>query len=141
MMPAMTEQTTRVVYETVVTAVGEKVEDCVKAGMLILFADGAPDELHPISVLHRPSVRQEGPRAGDTLRLGSRDIPVLAVGEVVEANLLNLGHVDFKADGRTEAKLPGDVCVPSGSLATVRVGDVVRIVRADSSDTREENPV
>jgi PTS system glucitol/sorbitol-specific IIA component len=56
-------------------------------------------------------------------------------------NLLNLGHVDFKADGRTEAKLPGDVCVPSGSLATVRVGDVVRIVRADSSDTREENPV
>ena len=53
---------------------------------------------------------------------------MLAVGPVVRDNLLNLGHLDFKADGRTEPKLPGDVCVRVGDLPLLRVGDPFRII-------------
>jgi PTS system glucitol/sorbitol-specific IIA component len=118
-----------VVYQTTVTAVGEQVPAFLEHGILILFAAESPEELHSISVLHTADVQESGPQAGDVLRIADTEIPVLAAGAVVHDNLLNLGHVDFKADGRTEPKLPGDVCVATGSLPTPRVGDVISIVR------------
>jgi PTS system glucitol/sorbitol-specific IIA component len=118
-----------VVYKTTVTAVGDQVPAFLEHGILILFGAESPEELHSISVLHTAEVSQSGPQAGDIVYIGDTELPVLAAGEVVHDNLLNLGHLDFKADGRTEPKLPGDVCVPTGSLPTPRVGDVISIVR------------
>ena len=98
-------------------------------GIVILFADGSPAELHDISVLHRATIAEDGPRPGDTIHLGDTALEILAVGHVVRDNLLNLGHLDLKADGRTEAKLPGDVCVRKGDLALLATGDTFRITR------------
>ncbi len=123
------EGTTKVVYETTVTSVGEQVPAFLEAGILILFADSAPAELHPISVLHAATVTEAGPQAGDRVEIGDATVDVLAVGHVVGDNLLNLGHMDLKADGRDVAKLPGDVCVPAGSLTLPTVGGTLRIVR------------
>jgi glucitol/sorbitol PTS system EIIA component len=118
-----------VVYQTTVTAVGEQVPAFLEHGILILFAAESPEELHSISVLHKADIQDSGPQAGDVVHIADSEIPVLAAGAVVHDNLLNLGHADFKADGRTDPKLPGDVCVAPGSLPTPRVGDVIRIVR------------
>jgi len=118
-----------VVYQTTITAVGAQVQAFLEHGMLILFAAEAPSELHDIAVLHVVDIRDDGPTVGDVVQIGDSEFPVLAVGGVVKENLLNLGHVDFKSDGRTEPKLPGDVCVPEGSLPTPEVGQVMRIVR------------
>lgn len=117
------------VYESTVTVVGSQVEAFLEHGILIFFADGAPAELHDISVLHRASVADDGPRPGDTVHLGATSLEILAVGDVVRDNLLNLGHLDLKADGLTEAKLPGDVCVRQGDLALLATGDSFRITR------------
>ena len=118
-----------VVYETTVTAIGDQVPAFLGAGILILFADSAPAELHPISVLHAATVTDGGPLPGDRVEIGATSIEVLAVGHVVGDNLLNLGHMDLKSDGRDEAKLPGDVCVPKDCLVQPAVGDVIRILR------------
>jgi PTS system glucitol/sorbitol-specific IIA component len=117
------------VYESTVTVVGSQVAAFLEHGILIFFADGAPEELHDISVLHRATVSEDGPRAGDTIHLGDTSLEILAVGDVVRDNLLNLGHLDLKADGLTEAKLPGDVCVRKGDLALLETGDTFRITR------------
>lgn len=85
-----------------------------------------------MSVRHRPTVAEEGPRPGDTIYLGERALKVLAVGDVVADNLLNLGHLDLKADGLTTAKLPGDVCVAKQDLPLVVPGDAFRIVRGEA---------
>jgi PTS system glucitol/sorbitol-specific IIA component len=63
---------------------------------------------------------------------------VLAVGPVVRDNLLNLGHLDLKADGRTEPKLPGDVCVRVGDLPLLDVGDTFRITRPGTSKEQDQ---
>ncbi len=118
-----------VVYETTITAVGEQVPAFLEHGILILFSADSPEELHSISVLHTVGVKDSGPHAGDTVHIGETTFPVLAVGHVVEENLLNLGHLDFKSDGRTDPKLPGDVCVPPNTLPTPEVGQVLRILR------------
>jgi PTS system glucitol/sorbitol-specific IIA component len=117
------------VYESAVTQVGGQVEAFLDHGLLIFFGAGAPAELHDMSVLHEATSAADGPRPGDTITLGDTSLEVLAVGPVVRDNLLNLGHLDLKADGRTEAKLPGDVCVRSGPLPLLRAGDAFTITR------------
>ncbi|KQQ42991.1 MULTISPECIES: PTS glucitol/sorbitol transporter subunit IIA [unclassified Nocardioides] len=125
----MTSPATTTVYESVVTQVGDQVEAFLAHGLLIFFADGSPAELHDISVLHTASTAVDGPRPGDTVHIGDTSLEVLAVGDVVGDNLLNLGHLDLKADGRSQAKLPGDVCVRKGDLPLLAVGDTFRITR------------
>jgi len=125
----MTASGATVVYESEVTQVGGQVEAFLGHGLLIFFGDGSPAELHDISVLHKATVAEDGPQAGDVIEVGETRLEVLAVGPVVRDNLLNLGHLDLKADGRTEAKLPGDVCVRTGDLPLLQVGDAFRITR------------
>ncbi len=143
-VPAATATGERTVYATTITAVGPMVTEFVAAGVLVLFGEQAPSELHEFSVLHRvdPAAQPDGdgPRAGDVVRLGGVELPVLAVGSVVAANLLNLGHLDLKADGRTEPAMPGDLCVPTGSLPVVEVGQTITIVRPASAEPKEGTP-
>jgi PTS system glucitol/sorbitol-specific IIA component len=128
---------TQVVYETTVSGVGEQVPAFLDHGVLIFFGDEAPPELRDISVLHRPTVTDDAMQAGDVLQLGSTELEVLAAGGVVRDNLLNLGHFDLKADGRSEAKLPGDVCVPNVRLPLLAPGDRVRVLRPSPDITQE----
>jgi PTS system glucitol/sorbitol-specific IIA component len=109
-------------YDTVVTAVGSMVPEFVEAGVLVWFGEGAPEELHDFSVLHRPTVTAGGVEPGDEVRLGDTVFTVLAVGPVANDNLVNLGHLDLKASGETEPPLPGDVCVDKVPLPEVRPG-------------------
>jgi PTS system glucitol/sorbitol-specific IIA component len=118
-----------VVYDSVVTQVGGMVEAFLGHGLLIFFKAGSPPELHDMSVLHEATTADDGPHPGDTIHLGDVALEVLAVGSVVRDNLINLGHLDLKADGRTEPKLPGDVCVRVGDIPLLSVGDVFRITR------------
>ena len=117
------------IYATEVVAVGPMVGELARGGVVILFGEQAPQELHEISVLHRSSTALGGPVAGDHVVLGSTVLPVLAVGDVVADNLLALGHLDLKADGRSTPAMPGDVCVPAGTLPEVQVGQTIRLLR------------
>jgi glucitol/sorbitol PTS system EIIA component len=132
---------TTTVYESAVTQVGGQVEAFLGHGLLIFFGAGSPAELHDISVLHQATVAEDGPRPGDTIQVGEVALEVLAVGDVVRDNLINLGHLDLKADGRTEPKLPGDVCVRVGALPLLAEGDTFRITRGgdEGSSSREQN--
>ncbi len=124
-------------YASVVTAVGSMVSDFVADhGILVLFGEGAPVELHDMSVLHRPTVEVAGPEPGDVIELGDVSIPVLAVGSVVAQNLLSLGHLDLKANGKDVADLPGDVCVPEHAIPRPEVGTTFRILRSTSAAVR-----
>ncbi len=116
MSPAQTR------YATEVTAVGEQVGEFVAQGLLIWFAEGAPEELHFFSVLHRPTVTTGGVRPGDRLRIDDQTFRVTAVGEVANDNMVNLGHMDLKANGATEAPLPGDICLEELPLPEPRPG-------------------
>lgn len=120
------------VYSTTVTAVGELVSDFRDQGILVFFGEGAPIELHEFSVLHKVEISQRAPEVGDLIRINSEDFSeefqVLAVGSVASDNLLNLGHLDLKANGLTEAELPGDVNVEARPLPMIKVGDKLEVI-------------
>jgi PTS system glucitol/sorbitol-specific IIA component len=112
-----------IVYSTTVTAVGELVSDFADQGVLVFFGEDAPIELHEFSIIHKPDVVDRAPQVGDTITLQENVYNVLAVGSVASDNLLNLGHLDLKANGLTEPEMPGDVNVEAVSLPKVNVGD------------------
>lgn len=121
-----------VVYKTTVTAVGELVSDFREQGILVFFGDGAPAELHEFSILHKVEISQRAPEVGDVIRINSEsfseEFKVLAVGSVASDNLLNLGHLDLKANGLNEAELPGDVNVEARPLPIIKVGDKLEVI-------------
>lgn len=125
------------VYSTTVTAVGELVSDFREQGILVFFGEGAPIELHEFSVLHKVEISQRAPEVGDLIRINAEDFSeefqVLAVGTVASDNLLNLGHLDLKANGLSEAELPGDVNVEARPLPMIKVGDKLEVIAKSAS--------
>ena len=117
-----------VVYQSTVTAVGELVSDFRDQGILVFFGEGAPVELHEFSILHKVEVSVRAPKVGDVIRINNEAFNVLAVGSVASDNLLNLGHLDLKANGLTEAELPGDVNVEARQLPKIKVGDKLEVI-------------
>ncbi len=117
-----------VVYSTTVTAVGELVSDFRDQGIIVFFGEEAPIELHEFSVLHKVEVKERAPKVGDAIYINDEEFDVLAVGSVVSDNLLNLGHLDLKANGLSEPELPGDTNVEARVLPMIKVGDQIRIV-------------
>ena len=117
----------RIRYATTVSAVGEQVAEFLTQGLLIWFAEGAPEELHFFSVLHQPTVTSGGVRPGDVVRIDDRVLRVTAVGEVANENMVQLGHMDLKANGADEAPLPGDICLEKVPLPEVRPGSTLVI--------------
>jgi PTS system glucitol/sorbitol-specific IIA component len=120
-------------YATTVTAVGEQVGEFVGQGLLIWFAEGAPEELHFFTVLHRPTVTIGGVRPGDLVHIDDRTFRVTAVGEVANDNMVNLGHMDLKANGASEAPLPGDICLEELPLPTPGAGSTL-VIEGDAAE-------
>lgn len=110
-----------------VTAIGENVEEFRQAQLMVFFADGAPEELAEFSILHIAEVNLATVAPGDTLQLGAELYEVLAVGDVANENLANLGHLVVKANGLIEAEMLGDACVTAKPLPRLRVGDPIEI--------------
>ena len=117
-----------VVYSTTVTAVGELVPDFAEQGVLVFFGENSPIELHEFSIIHTPDVQTRAPQVGDTITLANNEYNVLAVGSVASDNLLNLGHLDLKANGLLEPEMPGDVNVEATVLPTVQIGDRLIVI-------------
>ncbi|WP_246278523.1 PTS glucitol/sorbitol transporter subunit IIA [Phytohabitans rumicis] len=109
-------------YATEVTAVGALVPDFVEQQILVFFSDAAPEELHDFSVLHHPTVAKSGLTTGDEVVIDGTTMRVLSVGDLAEQNLLALGHLNLKANGASQAPLPGDVCVEARALPIPRPG-------------------
>ena len=124
-------------YDTTVLSIGSMVEQFVAMKMLIIFAEGAPAELHDICVVHRPEVRTGGVRAGDRLLLNDVEYPILAVGDLADQNLRALGHVSFKANGLHAAPLPGDICLEEVDLPLPEIGSRIQIVSGGPATTEE----
>jgi glucitol/sorbitol PTS system EIIA component len=115
-------------YSTVVTAVGPQVDEFVEGGVLVLFAEGAPEELHDFSVMHRPDDAFEEVHAGDQIHFGEQAVlKITSVGDVANNNLRSLGHAVFKCNGKIKSELPGDICLEEAEMPSVEVGQRIWI--------------
>lgn len=115
-------------YEGTVTEIGPLVSEFIDAGILVFFGEDTPPELREFSIIHDGKTLVADVVPNDEVVIDGISYKVLAVGEVANTNLGNLGHLIIKFNGLDEAKLPGDVCVEEKPVHPVKVGSVFKII-------------
>lgn len=120
---------TQTIYSTVVTKLGESVNEFLDQGMLITFKDNAPAELAEYCVLHSENDLKQDIQAGDVLSIGANSYQILAVGSAVNKNLESLGHITFNFNGDEEVDMPGTLSLEQKEIQPIQVGDQIKIER------------
>jgi glucitol/sorbitol PTS system EIIA component len=115
-------------YKATVTEIGPLVGEFTEAGILVFFGDDAPPELREFSIIHDGKELIEDVVPGDAVIIDDSHYNVLAVGEVANKNLANLGHLIIKFNGKDQPELPGDVCVEEKPVHIVKIGSTFEIV-------------
>ena len=123
----------RVKFRTEVVAVGPLAEEFRAAGILVLFGEGVPEELADVAVVHRPTTDVEDLVVGDVLVAEGEEMRILAVGDVVNENFRQLGHLSLKRNGQADAALPGDLCATEGPIPPLSAGAEIVIHAAGSA--------
>ncbi|MDJ0756558.1 MAG: PTS glucitol/sorbitol transporter subunit IIA [Ardenticatenaceae bacterium] len=122
----MTQSTLK--YEGTVTAIGPFVQEFLDHKIIVLFGLNAPEELAEFAILQDGTSLKEEIEAGDQVCIDETCFEILAVGEVANENLKNLGHLVLKFNGHHEVEMPGDVCVVDQDLPPIEVGTVFKLL-------------
>lgn len=118
-------------FKATVTDIGPLVSEFINADILVFFGEDTPEELREFSIIHNGEKLLQDVVPGDQINIDDSSYKVLAVGNVANLNLANLGHLIIKFNGLTEAKLPGDVCVENKEIPPIHIGTVLTIVGND----------
>ena len=117
-------------YSTKVVGVGGQVANFLSAGkMLVMFDDSMVlPELRDISVLHSGNQIHDIIKPGDVCKIVDTEFKIIKVGNDVQKNLINLGHVVIKFDGGTGELLEGSIHVEDKPIPKIQVGDEISIL-------------
>ena len=110
-------------YRARVISIGEFASEFIDEGVLVFFAETAPEELQEVAVIHDRSEPQVSDIAvGDIISIGGEKFPVLAIGPVANENIKNLGHIVIKFNGLKTAEMDGDITVPEAEIPEIKPG-------------------
>lgn len=115
------------VYETEIVDFGSSAEMFKAEKMVILFGDNAPDDLADYSYIINIHPINGDIEPGMVISFDEKSYKITAVGEVVEKNLSDLGHITLNFDGAQEADLPGTLYLEDAPLPDLAVGTTIRI--------------
>lgn len=117
-------------YSTTVQELGEQVNAFKGAGMLIMFNENAPQELREYCILHRGNKLEDTVQPGDILNLGDTSYKVVFVGNQVQKNLKDLGHITLRFNANKDGEsLEGSLYLEEKPVADVAPGDEIAIYR------------
>ncbi|NPV87750.1 MAG: PTS glucitol/sorbitol transporter subunit IIA [Anaerolineae bacterium] len=114
-------------YQANVTFIGPMVSEFIENHILILFGESAPEELMEFAIIHDGKNLIKPLAVNDSVQIGESSYKVLAIGEVANTNLANLGHLVLKFNGNTSVEMPGDVCLEEKPLPPIQVGEKIMI--------------
>lgn len=119
------------IFEASVTAIGAEAQEMIAAAnLLILFGDGAPADLADFCFTIDNKRLTGSIHTGGQVVVDGQPYPITAVGQVVETNLKNLGHITIAFDGSTEGSLPGTLHIDAPHQVHIKEGTVIQIFTA-----------
>lgn len=115
------------IYDTKIVDIGAEAQDFKSVNMLIFFGNEAPDALRSSCFIIDVKPLKEDIKVGQTLKIGDQEYKITAVGNEVNRNLNNLGHMAVKFTGETEAGMPGSIYVEDKGFPKISKGTEVKI--------------
>lgn len=119
----------KTIYSTRIEDVGEKAEEFFEANMFITFKENAPQELIDYCFIHKENNLTEEIKPNDILCIGDVNYKIKAVGELVNQNLKELGHITYNFLGEEEAKIAGTLYLEKKEIAPIAVGTILKVIR------------
>lgn len=116
------------IYKTNITNVGSDAEMFVAEEMIILFGENTPDDLkdYVYNIVVTPLNGEILP--GQNLLIDGEAFEITAVGNVVEQNLGQLGHITLKFDGAEQAELPGTLYLEAKPVPILQENSTLEII-------------
>ena len=118
----------KTIYNTTVTDMGKFFSAFYEEKLIIIFKDNAPEDLADYCVLHAGNICTDTVKNGDFLVVADQTYKILYVGDQVQTNLQNLGHITLRFDGNTEG-LDGSLYLEDKALPKIKIGDTISIYR------------
>lgn len=119
-----------ILFQAEVTGVGKLALGMFSDGMMIFFdkrvKENVPD-LIDYSVLLDIRINEGSIAPGQRLQIGNAEFDILAVGDVVNQNVQNLGHSVLVFDGSYEATLPGNIHLNRAEIPLIQLGTTITI--------------
>ncbi|GFZ32376.1 PTS sorbose transporter subunit IIB [Clostridium zeae] len=119
----------KVIYRTRIEDVGKKAQEFLKANMFITFKEDAPEDLKEYCFIHYENNLIDEIKPEDMLYLNDIGYKIKAVGELVNTNLNELGHITYNFLGEAEAKVGGTLYLEKKEIAPIGVGTIIKIIR------------
>ncbi|BDR58217.1 PTS glucitol/sorbitol transporter subunit IIA [Xylocopilactobacillus apicola] len=117
----------KTIFSTQVKEIGTDAKEFKEIKMMILFGDEAPDALRSSCyIIDLKPVAKEIEK-DMILKIDDNSYPITAVGNEVQRNLTNLGHIAISFTGASSAELPGTLYVEDHDYPEVLVGSRVSI--------------
>ncbi len=112
-------------YQVRIESIGEFANCALEDDMMIIFSDMAPSDAADYCFIHGHDVLKGEIKPGGVLKLGQQQYPITAVGDVVNQNLAELGHITIRFDALNEAEYPGCLHVYGERPQHVSCGDEI----------------
>lgn len=113
-------------YENTVKGKGNLVEE-FGDNMIILFGDSAPDMLKDYCYSIEVVPTNKKIEKGQYLVIDNEKFKILAVGDVAEKNLVELGHLTVHFSGDISVLLPGAMVVENKNCPKIKIGTQIMI--------------
>ncbi len=120
----------KVIYETTITSIGKCAADFLVQDMMVTFLDNCPLDFKEFCYLHNQNLLFEEIRVDDTFYIEGTKFQVLGLGQVVNENLVSLGHITISfIDIVPSQKMGGTLYVKKGPQVNLSVGSKMIIKR------------
>lgn len=109
-------------YNVEIIKVGDCAADALSDDMLILFNDSVPADAAEFCFVHSHDALKGEIVVGGNVVIDGSTYPITAVGDAVNQNLGNLGHITLRFDGAETADFVGSLHLSGVQPQTVTVG-------------------
>lgn len=114
-------------YNTYIKSIGKDANVFSEEKMIILFGDNAPQELVDYCYIIELNPVEEKITENCQLFIDEYVYNITKVGNSVQKNLNDLGHITLKFDGSTEAEQSGTLYLEESQLPEIKEGTTLMI--------------
>lgn len=117
-----------IIYENIITDIGNLSEE-LGGDFVILFGENAPSTLKDYCYIVEVKKAQSEIRIGDSFFFDDDEFKIIAIGDIAQRNLEELGHVTINFKGDETILLPGTIIVSEKERPCINVGTKIIIKR------------
>lgn len=119
----------KTIYSTTIEDIGIKAGEFIEADMFITFKENVPQDLKDYCFIHNENNLVEEIKTKDMLYIDDTAYEIKAVGEFVNTNLSELGHITYNFLGEVDAKVGGTLYLEKKEIAPMVIGTSLKIMR------------